>query len=135
MNDPQSLGNPSHIIYTNNGGSSFALVEGDWTTEHCGSVYERSSGALFAIRNVTGGCYLYKGTAAGGIVYMSISTLDAGVDPQGMILDLTDGTVIACSNGAQTNMVALSPANYLYWGDITANHNTNRGVNAVVVIN
>ena len=134
MDGPQGLASPEHIIYTGNGGSSFSSIENSWLINHCGSIYYLANGDLYAIRNDGAATRLYLGTLVSAMVLKSILPLPAGVDPHGMNVDPFSLNLVACSNVPGAVMVVQSLNPYSTWSDLTLDHQTAEGVNAVAIL-
>jgi len=132
MNDPDGLGDPSHIIYTDDAGATFSLLEGSWSLDSCGAFY--SFGMFMVAIRKTGNrakVYLWNGSS---FDFQSTATLNAGTKVKGMALDHRDVTVVLCSEKADSIMVVLSPYPYTTWYDITSNHQITNGVFAVQIL-
>jgi len=138
MNDPQSLGDPAHIVRTLTGGSSWQLIEGSWNTDHCGALVIILSGHAYAIRNGAAGSAFYLDRADTFLNFIFTLPFDAPVAPHGFIVDFVNGDIFICSwwsrSGANKTMVAASAAPYTTIFDITANHNLTNGVEAIVIL-
>jgi len=124
-------GTPAHIIYTLDG-STFLVLESAWGATHCGSTIIWPNNAFISIRNDGSASKLYIGYIATGMAIQSIVPFE--VDPHGMDIDFRDGAIAACNRFASTTMVAVCASPYITWADITSDHGTSEGVNAVAIL-
>lgn len=121
------------VIYSEDGGASFAAVETGWDADHCGSLLE-DFGTVFAIRNVVGlAAKLYIGDYTALSV---VSTLlgNAGVNPSSMAYDWFNNVVYVGLDTGAAVMVLRANAPFTEWVDITYDHQTSNGINAIMVL-
>lgn len=119
-----------HVIFSGDAGLSFNLVDGaNFGKDHIGSLAEDIFGNVFAIRNYRGGgTKLYRGSPAGLQVALTLPL--TAVNSQGLHVD-TDGIVfVGSGTPAQTMVLAITPP-YSSAKDITYDHSTARGINAI----
>lgn len=134
MNNPYSLGNPVHVIYTLNGGTSFVVVESGWGADHCGALHEDGSNNLYVVRNLPVGCSFYTGTVS-SLSLAGITDLNDGVNHGGIGQDVVTGAIVLGSNNADLTMVIAALSPYTTWADATLSHRNDRGITGVVVLN
>jgi hypothetical protein len=127
------LGDPSHVIYSDDYANTWQLVEGDWSTHHAGALWEFPDGRLFAVRNLPGQAKLYGGFVS-GLALKSTIPFPARVNPRAIAFDWTDATAVVCAASGQSVMVVLAPRPYSSWTDVTANHGTSGGVKSVAIL-
>jgi hypothetical protein len=132
MDDPDSLGSPSHIIYSGDEAVSFSLLEGDWAADTCGAFFAFGFLAI-AIRNAGSRAkvYLWNGSS---FDLKSTSSLNAGVKVKAIAVDYRDMTLVLCSEVGDTIMVVLSIYPYVEWNDITSNHPNSSSVFAAEIL-
>ena len=130
MNNPQSLGNPSHIIKTVDGGFSFSLIEGTWAADHCSSLVLETDGKVTAVRQLTSNSKLYRGDPSLSLIstLTGVTSMNSG----GLFIDLSTGALYACSDTGQSIMIVKSEPPYLTWTDITSDHGTSTGINNII---
>jgi hypothetical protein len=132
MNAPQGLSNPSHIIYSATGGLAWSETEASWGADHCGAIYEAPDLTLFAVLNRTNQCKLYVGSAV-GVSLRSTSSLNDGVDFHGLTVS-ADAVALLAGKSADSILVVGSMAPYYVWTDLTADHGTASGINAIEIL-
>jgi hypothetical protein len=132
MNDPDGLGNPSHIIRTVNGGSSFTLIEGGWTFDHCGALVIDIGGTMFAIRNQSAKATLYRDNADNNLLLRLTLPFDAPVAPHGMLVDFVTQDVYPTSWFADSVMVVKVSPPHLTYTDLTFNHDNTDGIESII---
>jgi hypothetical protein len=130
MQDPQSLADPAHVISYLGG---WSLCESGWGTDICGGLMVLSGDLVFAIRNISGGARLYIGDNT-GLSLRSTSSLNDGIEHRGMTVDLLDGTIVIASRSGDSVMVVGTPSPYNTWYDLTSDHGTGNGVNAIEIL-
>lgn len=132
MQNPQSLGDPTHVAYFD--GATWSAVEQGWGTDICGGLDLWAGTVIYAIRNlVAGGARLYKGDTT-GLSLASTSLLNSGVEPHGITVDPIDITVLLGSRVADSIMVVGSPSPHTTWYDLTSDHQVADGVNAIEIL-
>ena len=133
MNAPQGLANPEHVIGTANGGASFASIENGWSTDWCGCMYVTPGGVIVAIRNNGSTSKLYIGDAL-GLDLKSTTILAASVNWKAIALDFLDASIILGNDSGGTYMVVITVPPYLDWWDLTSDHPTGSGINALEIL-
>jgi hypothetical protein len=128
MDDPQSLGGPSHVIRTINGGSSFTLIENGWSIDHCGAVIVTTGNYMYAIRNRGTQSKLYRDNADNVLVVKLTLPFAAEVVHHGILVDYRSSDVYVCANSADPIMVAKIPPPHLIARDITYDHEATEGI-------
>jgi hypothetical protein len=134
MNDPQSLGNPAHVIRTINGGTSFTLIENGWGFDYCGAYRIGLDGVSFAIRNQANKATLYKDNADSNLLVKVTLPFDAPVSPHGMYINLVLNDLYIGSWQADSVMVVKLGSPYLTWTDLTFNHDSTEGIESVLLL-
>lgn len=132
MNNPQSLGSPSHVIRTTDGGSSFGLIENGWGTDHCGALILSSYGYLFAILNSAGGSKLYVDSADNILVLKLTLPFSSQVAPHGMFLNFFSLDVYTVAWTADSYMVAKIASPYITASNLTYDHDATEGGVAII---
>ncbi len=132
MNDPESLGNPAHIIKSVSSGSSWSLIEGAWSTDVAGAMLSASA-SLYAVRNTGGVPRFYSGNDA-SLTQKSLIPFSKDVFPRGMDIEIATNVIAIGSGAIYTRMVLVSPSPYGTWYDLTLNHSKVSDISAVKVI-
>jgi hypothetical protein len=137
MQDPQSLGNPSHLIRTIDGGSNFTLLEGGWGADvmNCFQAQGDTGGArLFhAVRNLNaGGSQFYYGNETLG--YRSATPFGArGVNVDALTIGGA-GRIGLGADGPGAVMIAYSDNGGQTWTDWTGSYPITGAVNSLVFL-
>lgn len=124
MNDPQSLGDPSHIITTTDGGSSWALVQGGWAADFCDTMALDISAHTYALRS-DGGFY-YDNALRSTVPFSDFSL--------GSMRLFSTNYVAVARAAAGAAMVAWTAPPYTAWTDITSDHPTGAAINRLEII-
>ena len=130
MQNPQSLGNPAHIIKSIDGGSNWTAVETGIGTSLAWALAVALDGTHIWVRNGGGATLMYIGGA-------NVSTIPLNnniVFPHGMFYDYSTGDVYLASGSASADMVAAARYPYVRWVDLTYDHNTASPVNAITLL-
>lgn len=122
MDNPQSLGSPSHLIYTTNGGGAYLLNESGFGADHVGAMFEDAGNNLYVIRNTPTSPQLYEGIITGSLTLTSTLTLTSDVKPHGIDIDWNDLALIVVSGSGDAILVVVSPSPYTSWTDLTSDH-------------
>lgn len=129
MQDPMGMGNPVHILRTEDGMESFEVVEDEWEGDYCGSLIVYN-GRVYAIRNKTGG---------GGQLYRGISTM---LYKSNLAFQVNPGSFMAHVNGplfagakavVSSRMVMRAlPTSYNTWSNFTGDYPTTGSIVALL---
>ncbi len=133
MKDPDSLGDPSHIIKTIDAGTNYTLIEGGWGASHCGALVVEPSGIISAIENLSSLAKLHTGTDA-ALFLESVLTFPTIVQPHAFDIDVFTGAVYACASVGNSIMVLKSNPPYQVWENITFDHGTSSGINSILLL-
>lgn len=133
LNNPDGLGTPQHIIETVDHAANFTSLEARWGTDQCGAVVVEADGLVTAIRNRGTSSKLYRGLLP-PFDLMSTLTFPAGVNTQALDVDVFSGAVYACANIGNSVMVLKSLPPYLDWENMTYDHGTSDGINAILLL-
>jgi hypothetical protein len=134
MNNPQSLGDPAHIIRTTDGGSSFGLIEDGWGADHCSALALHLDNTLYTIRNATDRAKLYIDNADNVLLLKLTLPFFAQVAPHGMLLDYYTQDVYACAWTADVWMVAKIAPPYLAASNLTFDHDATEGIESIIML-
>ena len=134
MDDPYSLGDPAHIIYSDDAGVTASLVENDWSVDHCGALLVTTAGIVIAIRNRGGQAKLYMDNNDFNLLLKVTLPFDNNVQPHGLAYDYTNNTIYICSGYGDAFMIIIVNPPYVSTKNITYNHGTTEGVNAVAIL-
>jgi hypothetical protein len=121
MNNPQSLGNPTHIILTQDGGDTWSDVgdSGTWGADYIGAFFATDTSNLFAFLNGSSRG-LYR-SVDGGSTWVLLSSTPFDVDPGGISL-FSDGRLLITNRFAGVQMAAYAEGpDYTSWFDATGN--------------
>lgn len=124
MQNPQSLGDPAHIIRTIDGGSSFSLVEGGWGDDHCGAleIDQEEGGHRWyqCVRNSAADVpKFYRGQDCAQ--YVSDLPFASGAFVLVDAITTATQRIVLASNTPGDTMVVRSIDNGATWQDITNN--------------
>lgn len=121
-----------HVLYSDDGGSTFSIVEDDWGSDYCGALDVNKLGKIHAIRNISGGGgKLYVGL---GPIYPK-ATLPYHVRAGALVCTITGTYLVA---GARTvasgDMISYGYPPYSSWLDITEDYPTDGSVTGLVIL-
>lgn len=116
---------------------SGTVIEGGWGEDICGALAVAPDGTIFAVRNIANNPpKLYIGSAQDGLALKCTLPFESGVRPHAIDIDLFTGDVyIAAGSGQSTMVIKVQPpyaANNII--NLTYDHDTNDGVNALVLL-
>jgi len=135
LNDAAVLGT-TQIIFTDDAGTTFFVVENGWATNHCGAMTQNNSLDIVAIRNAgTTSSKIYLGAESGSSTSLALIVslpMPASVNPGSLKCNL-DNDLIVGAGRAQGIMVLRAQYPYNVWSNITANHQTANPINTVIV--
>lgn len=131
MNAPQSLSSPSHIIKSEDAGSSWSEVETSWGAGWCAAFFT-SGNFLFAFRSTDSDTKLYRGLSA--LVLEGTLPFPEPINPHAIAYDNFEGTLYAAAGGSYPIMVAKTLPPYSVWNDITYSHPTGSAINALELL-
>lgn len=114
----------SHLLISSDAGVNFSPYQTGWGGSVAGAVRVMNNN-IYAIRNVDGEAKLYINNTL-----KSTIPFPAGVNPRGMVVS-TRGTVFVAADDGQSLMVYMTRSPYTSWTNITYNHGTGNGVNAI----
>ncbi len=136
MNDPYTLGIPTYVIESDDGGLTASLVpvDGTWSTGGCGALWMEYDGMMYAIRNLGSSSKLYYGNAVVELNLMSTLPFAAGVNPHGIKIDPYSLAVYAAADTAQSIMIAKSFPLYDKWIDMTYDHGAAGKINSLELL-
>jgi hypothetical protein len=123
-----------HVVTSGNTGTDWDLVEDTWGAGWGSALFEKS-GTLFAIRSTAGDAKLYKDSADLNLVLKTTLTFSNGVNLHALKIDSSNRVVVG-GDGADSVMVlrVLSPYDATKIGNITYDHGTAAGINALEVL-
>lgn len=131
MNNPDGLGNPAHIIRTDNGGTSFTLIEDSWGVDHCGALVIGADARTYAIRNRVGQSKLYRDKGDSIMLLRLTFPWPGQVAPRGLFVSgITDVFVVSYVSDAF--MVSHIPPPHLLEKDITFDHATTDPIEVIL---
>jgi hypothetical protein len=135
MANPEFTTTLGHIITTNDAGGNWNLVEDGWSSAHASALQHTLIGELFAIQSTGSSAKLYRDNADLNLVLKSTLTFAEGVDLHALKIDASNRVVVA-ANGADSIMVLriLTPYDATKIGNITYDHATGAGVNALEIL-
>lgn len=131
MNNPHSLGT-SQIIYTDDAGITFYLIEGSWGSSYCGSLVT-DFGFLYAIRCTGAGSKLYFGIFNDKLTVVSTLPFTSGVNPFGLWFSFPDAALYCGAGNSVSNNIYKASEPFLEWENITYDHPA-VGINAITVL-
>jgi hypothetical protein len=134
MPNPEFTTTLGHVITTDDAGADWDLVENSWGSAWGSALFEKS-GTLFAIRSTTSDAKLYKDSADLNLVLKTTLTFPNGVNLHALKVDASNRVVVG-GDGGNAIMVlrVLSPYDATKIGNLTYNHGTAAGINALEVL-
>jgi hypothetical protein len=129
---PTSVGQ-SQIIYSADSGASLVVFESGWDSAYCGSLVD-DFGLVYAAYCVPGQTKLYVGNYNESLDLKSTMTFSSETNPFGLVYNWLDDSVYAASASGGSIMVVKANSPFTVWTDITYNHGTSAGINAIVAL-
>jgi hypothetical protein len=130
--NPTSVG-LSQIIYTADYGASLTVFEAGWGSAYCGSLVD-DFGLVYACRVAGASTKLYSGDWQDTLALKSTLLFPTAINPFGMVYSWLDDSLYAAAAGANSLMVIRSNYPFTSWTDVTYNHSTAAGINAIVAL-
>jgi hypothetical protein len=136
MNDPYSLGAPTYVLESDDGGATAAIVTTDatWTSGECSALWMEPDGIMYAIRDLGTQSKLYYGNAIVFLNLMSTLPFPAGVNPHAIKIDPYDLAVYCGADVAGSIMVVKSFPLYSSWINMTFDHGTSSDINSLELL-
>lgn len=128
LNDPGGLG-LTHLMVSYDAGATFDLVTGDLGTRHIGAVIETSSWKMYYVVNKSGGAELWEYDGSDFLLRSTIP-VDAWVEQHGICT--LDSNVLIANGSADAQLVVYAAPPFAEWFDITYDHPTANGINAIL---
>jgi len=129
---PSSVG-LSQIIYSADSGASLTVLEANWGSAYCGSLID-DFGLVFAARCIGSQTKLYTGQWDVGLELKSTLLYSAATNPFSMVYNFYDDSLYAAAAASGAIMVIKANSPFTSWKDITYDHSTAAGVNAIVAL-
>jgi hypothetical protein len=129
---PSSVG-LSQIIYSADSGASLTVLEASWGSAYCGSLID-DFGLVFAARCIGSQTKLYTGQWDVGLELKSTLLYSAATNPFSMVYNFYDDSLYAAAAASGAIMVIKANSPFTSWKDITYDHSTAAGVNAIVAL-
>jgi hypothetical protein len=127
---PSSVG-LSHIIYSADSGATLTVLEAGWGAAHCGSLID-DFGLVFACWCNGNQTKLYTGLWDSVLELKSTLLYSAATNPFSMVYNFYDDSLYAAAARGNSLMVIKANSPFTSWKDITYNHSTAAGINAIV---
>jgi hypothetical protein len=137
MLNPYSLGDPTYVLESDDGGVTASLVQTDntWTTGYCSALWMEPDGLMYAIRKIdSAASKLYYGNATVNLNLMSTLPFTDGVNPHALRVKPSTLAVYVAADTGQSVMVAKSQVPYTSWTDITYDHGTSFSVKSLELL-
>jgi hypothetical protein len=127
---PASVG-LSQIIYSADSGASLTVLEAGWGSAYCGSLID-DFGLVFAAWCNGNQTKLYTGQWDSVLELKSTLLFSAAINPFSMVYNFYDDSLYAAAARGNSLMVIKANSPFTSWKDITYNHSTAAGINAIV---
>jgi hypothetical protein len=136
MNDPYSLGSPTYVLESDDGGVTASLVDvdGTWVSGGCTALWVEPDGIMYAIRSQSTQAKLYYGNALLDLNLMSTLPFAAGVNPHAIKVDPYDLSVYCGADTAGAIMVVKSFPLYSSWINMTYDHGTTSDITSLELL-
>lgn len=124
-----------HILKTEDFGTTFEVIEDGWGTDHCSALVVDTMGLIYACRSRDDRSTIYLGSDL-GMEQRSILPFGSFVNPQGMKLDHEDSSLIIASGKPDSRIIVRASFPFADSDilNITFNHATDAGINAVEIL-
>ncbi len=134
--DPYSLGTPTKIIESTDGGVTALLVllAANWNGGRCDALWMEPDGTIYAIRDVDLESELYVGPVADFLSFMTRLGFPGSVNPHAIKVDPFDLSVYLGAEEGQSVMVIKSFPPYFTWTDMTFDHDTTSAINSLELL-
>lgn len=129
---PASVG-LSQIIYSADSGVSLTVLEAGWGSAYCGSLID-DFGLVFAARCAGSQAKLYTGQWDASLELKSTMLFSAAINPFSMVYNFYDDSLYAAAAASGSIMVIKANSPFTSWSDITYDHSTAAGINAIVAL-
>jgi hypothetical protein len=123
----------SQIIYTADLGATLTVFEASWGNAYCGSLID-DFGLVFAAWCNGNQTKLYTGDWQSVLELKSTLLFSAAINPFSMVYNFYDDSLYAAASAGQTVMVIKANSPFTSWADITYDHSTAAGINAIVAL-
>lgn len=135
MNNPAGLGNPVHLIASNDAGATFTLMSNDLGNDHFSAAVESAFGLFYIVRNRVDGQppQLYDAVPGAGAGIASTIPVEGIVNPGNITTDF-DYSIIVLAGDPSAKMVVISAPPFTDWLDVTLNHGVTKSGTAVEVL-
>lgn len=133
MNSPQGLTSPTHLIVSDDGGTSWGAIEDSLGSNHAGAMFVEPDGTISLISCNNIQSKLYRGTDI-GLSLLSTLPFTKRVNSHALDIYFSDGGIVVGAGGAGSVMVVRSYVPYILWNDITFDHGVSDDINSVQVI-
>jgi hypothetical protein len=129
---PSSVG-LSQIIYSADSGATLTVFEASWGTAYCGSLID-DFGLIFAAWCNGNQAKLYTGQWDASLELKSTMLFPAAINPFSMVYNFYDDSLYAAAARGNSLMVIKANSPFTSWKDITYDHSTSNGINAIVAL-
>lgn len=129
---PSSVG-LSQIIYSADSGVTLTVLEASWGSAYCGSLID-DFGLVFAARCAGAQAKLYTGQWDSSLELKSTMLFSAAINPFSMVYNFYDDSLYAAAAAGGSIMVIKANSPFTAWSDITYDHSTAAGINAIVAL-
>jgi hypothetical protein len=135
MNNPAGLGNPVHLMASDDAGATFVLMNDDLGDDHFCAAIEDAFGLIYIVKNRADGQppQLYDTVAGAPASVVSTIPIEGQVNPGNITTDF-DYSVIILAGDPSAKMVVISAPPFTDWLDVTLNHGITKSGTAVEVL-
>ena len=112
---------------------SVVSYEAGWDSAYCGSLVD-DFGTVYACRVAGSSTKLYTGDWQDSLSLKSTLTFQTAINPFGLVFSWLDNSVYAAAAASNSYMVIRANSPFTAWTDVTYNHSTAAGINALVAL-